>query len=70
MAKEFVTFCVQECGTELDWTNLYDKMCWVAARRLYNNLGYFELASIGVGLGISDLDYTYSLVREVAPTSF
>jgi hypothetical protein len=70
MAKEFVTFCVSECGDELSWDNLYDQMCWTAGRRSYKGMGYRELAAIGVGLGINDLDGTYALAKEVAPFSF
>ena len=70
IAKEFVTFCVSECSDELSWTSLYDKMCWAAARRLFNGMGYCELANAGVCLGINELDCTYNLAKEVAPASF
>lgn len=70
VAKEFVTFCVNECYSELNWDNIYDQMCWTAARRLYNGMGYRELAAAGVDLSIDGLDYTHTLVQEVTPVSF
>ncbi len=59
----FVLFCVKRKGRE--WPALYDEMCWVAGRHLYQGLGYTELKNKGLSLGLSDIDKTIEAVEMI-----
>jgi len=61
--RDFVLFCIQRRDTE--WPALYDEMCRVAARRVYQNLGYVELSELGLSLGLNDMEATISIVDTV-----
>ena len=61
--RDFVLFCIQRRNTE--WPALYDEMCRVAARRLYQNLGYAELSGLGLSLGLTGMEATISIVDTV-----
>ena len=60
---EFVLACARRAGH--DWTDLYDEMCRVAARRQYRGLGYAELRDLGLALDLGSLDATAALVDDV-----
>jgi hypothetical protein len=49
-ALEFVRFCYRR--RRVGWPELYDEMCAVAGRGLYQGYGADELATIGIGLGL------------------
>ena len=63
LASGFILFCVQRRGTE--WPALYDEMCWVAGRRLFQGLGYAELRNLGLSLGLTGIGSTQRLVDAV-----
>ena len=56
----FILFCIRRRGTE--WPALYDEMCWVARRGLYDGLFYDELRRAGLSLSLNDLDQTSTVV--------
>jgi hypothetical protein len=49
-AIEFVRFCYRR--RKVGWPELYDEMCAVAGRSLYQGYGADELAEIGITLGL------------------
>ena len=49
-AVEFVRFCYRR--RRVGWPELYDEMCAVASRRLYNGWGFQELSDIGIGFSL------------------
>jgi hypothetical protein len=59
----FILFCIERRGRE--WPALYDEMCSVARRHLYQGLQYDELRELGLSLGLNDLGQTTSIVDEV-----
>jgi hypothetical protein len=61
--KGFILFCVQRCGKE--WPGLYDEMCRVAGRSLYQQLGYQELGNLGLSFGLNRIDETFGIVEAV-----
>ena len=61
--KGFILFCVQRRGKE--WLNLYDEMCRVAGRGLYQHLGYEELGNLGLSFGLNRIDETFRIVEAV-----
>ena len=63
IARDFIEFCVSRRGKE--WPALYDEMCWVAGRRLFQGLGYAELRNLGLSFGLSNLENTLKLVDSV-----
>ena len=66
LVKGFILFCVQRCGKE--WPALYDEMCLVAGRGLYQQLGYYELGNLGLSFGLNSMDETVSMVEEATST--
>jgi len=64
LAAEFITFCVQRRSA--NWPEIYDEMCWVAGRRLFQGLGYVELSKAGLPLGLPYITRLRSLVEQVA----
>ena len=59
----FILFCVERRGRE--WPALYDEMCLVSGRHLYQGLHYEELRGLGLSLGLSHLEQTISIVDRV-----
>ena len=59
----FILFCIERRGRE--WPALYDEMCSVARRHLYQGLQYDELRGLGLSLGLNDLGQTASIVDRV-----
>ena len=62
-ALEFVRFCYRR--RRVGWPELYDEMCAVAGRGLYQGFGPEELASIGIGLGLFQMPALAVLVSRV-----
>ena len=52
-AAEFIRFCYRR--RRVGWPELYDEMCAVAARGLFRNLGVEDLATHGIGFGLSEM---------------
>ena len=63
LASEFIAFCHQRCHSK--WPDIYDEMCWVAGRRLFQNMGYDELEKAGLCLSLCEIDETIKLVNTV-----
>lgn len=62
-ASAFVRFCYER--RRVGWPELYDEMCSVASRRLYQGWGPAELAERGIGFRIEEVGRLAALVRMV-----
>lgn len=62
-ALEFVRFCYRR--RRVGWPELYDEMCLVASRRIYQEMGPAELAEHGVGFALFEMPALASLVARV-----
>jgi hypothetical protein len=62
-AIEFVRFCYRR--KRVGWPELYDEMCAVAGRGLYQGFGPEELADIGIGFGLFQMPALAVLVSRV-----
>ena len=56
-------FCYER--RRVGWPELYDEMCSVASRRLYEDWGPGELAERGIGFRIEEMPALADLVRLV-----
>jgi len=63
-AEAFVRFCYQR--RRVGWPELYDEMCAVATRGLYQGMGHDALADIGVGFSLFETPRLAQLVTRVA----
>lgn len=63
-AEAFVRFCYQR--RRVGWPELYDEMCAVATRGLYQGMGHEALAEIGVGFSLFETPRLAQLVTRVA----
>lgn len=63
-AAAFVRFCYHR--RRAGWPELYDDMCAVASRRLYNGWGFNELADHGIGFSLFETPTLALLAREIA----
>ncbi|MEO5965978.1 MAG: hypothetical protein ABIR11_10975 [Candidatus Limnocylindrales bacterium] len=63
-AEAFVRFCYQR--RRVGWPELYDEMCLVATRGLYQGMGHEALAEIGVGFSLFETPRLAQLVIRVA----
>lgn len=63
-AVEFVRFCYRR--RRAGWPELYDEMCAVAARGLYQGWTHEDLAERGIGFTLSQMPALAVLVRRVA----
>jgi hypothetical protein len=52
-AADFIRFCYRR--RRVGWPELYDEMCAVAARGLFRGFGSEDLASHGIGFGLSEM---------------
>ncbi|MHB8398604.1 MAG: hypothetical protein ACYDCI_06680 [Candidatus Limnocylindrales bacterium] len=59
----FVRFCHDR--RRVGWPELYDEMCAVASRRLYNGWGIAELADRGIGFSLFETPILAAVAREV-----
>ena len=64
LAAEFVAFCLHRRSAR--WPEIYDEMCWVAGRRLFQGLGYAELSTAGLSLGLTQMAKLRRLVEQVS----
>ena len=62
-AVAFVRFCYAR--RRVGWPELYDEMCSVARRGLYEGWGPAELAERGIGFRIEEMATLADLVRRV-----
>ena len=62
-AEAFVRFCYDR--RRVGWPELYDEMCAVATRGLYNGMGHEALAEIGVGFSLFETPRLAELVTRV-----
>jgi hypothetical protein len=62
-AIEFVRFCYHR--KRVGWPELYDEMCAVAGRGLYQGFGPEELSAIGIGFGLFQMPALAVLVSRV-----
>jgi hypothetical protein len=62
-AAAFVRFCYRR--RRAGWPELYDEMCAVASRRLYNGWGFTELADHGIGFSLFETPALAALAREM-----
>ena len=62
-AADFVRFCYRR--RRMGWPDLYDEMCAVAGRRLYEGWGFEDLAEHGIGFGLAHLPALAELVGRV-----
>jgi len=62
-AEAFVRFCYQR--RRVGWPELYDEMCAVATRGLYQGMGTDALAEIGVGFSLFATPRLAQLVMRV-----
>jgi hypothetical protein len=63
-AAAFIRFCYRRRRT--GWPELYDEMCAVASRRLYNGWGFQELSDVGIGFSLFETPTLAALARQVA----
>ena len=59
----FILFCVQRRGKE--WPTLYDEMCRVAGRGLYEGLHHRQLRELGLSFSLNHIEETISIVEAV-----
>jgi hypothetical protein len=62
-AAAFVRFCYRR--RHAGWPELYDEMCAVASRRLYNGWGFTELAEHGIGFSLFETPSLAQLAQQV-----
>lgn len=62
-AIDFVRFCYRR--RRVGWPELYDEMCAVAGRGLYQGWGSDELNAEGIGFGLFELPALAALVSRV-----
>jgi hypothetical protein len=62
-ALEFVRFCYRR--RRVGWPELYDEMCAVAGRGLYQGYGSEELAVLGIGFALFQMPSLAVLVARV-----
>lgn len=62
-AKAFVRFCYRRRSVE--WPELYDEMCAVAARGDYRGMDYEQLRSVGIGFALASLPRLAELAASV-----
>jgi len=63
VVRDFILFCIQRQGKE--WPALYDEMCWVAGRRLFNGLSYADLRKLGLSFSLTNIEKTITMVDAV-----
>ena len=64
----FILFCAQRRGKE--WPALYDEMCRVAGRGLYQDLHHKDLKGLGLSFGLNSIEETIQIVEAVTETKF
>ena len=64
----FILFCAQRRGKE--WPALYDEMCRVAGRGLYQDLHHKDLQNLGLSFSLNHIEETIRIVEAVTETRF
>ena len=59
----FIIFCVQRRGKK--WPALYDEMCRVAGRGLYEGLHHRQLRELGLSFSLNHIEDTIKVVEAV-----
>jgi len=59
----FILFCANRRGKE--WPALYDEMCRVAGRGLYQNLHQRDLNNLGLSFSMNHIEETLRIVEAV-----
>jgi hypothetical protein len=62
-AEAFVRFCYRR--RSVDWPELYDEMCAVAARGEYRGMDYEQLQRLGIGFALPALPRLAELAARV-----
>ncbi|MEX1295590.1 MAG: hypothetical protein AB1Z67_05395 [Candidatus Limnocylindrales bacterium] len=62
-AEAFIRFCYRR--RRVQWPELYDEMCAVAARGDYRGMEYEELSRLGIGFALSSLPRLAQLADRV-----
>jgi hypothetical protein len=62
-AIEFVRFCYRR--RRVGWPELYDEMCAVAGRGLYNGFAADDLGRIGIGFALDQMPALATIVHQV-----
>ena len=62
-AEAFIRFCYRRRAVQ--WPELYDEMCAVAARGDYRGMQYEELSRLGIGFALSSLPRLAQLAARV-----
>ena len=63
VVRDFILYCARRQGKA--WPAIYDEMCWVAGRRLFQGLGYAELRSLGLSFSLARIPETIRTVDAV-----
>lgn len=61
--EAFIRFCYRRRAVQ--WPELYDEMCAVAARGDYRGMDYEELSRLGIGFALSSLPRLAELAARV-----
>jgi hypothetical protein len=61
----FILYCTRE---EKQWPDLYDEMCRVAGRGLYQGLRHRDLRRLGFSLSLNHLENTIQMIEAVTNT--
>jgi hypothetical protein len=59
----FILYCVQRRGKE--WPGLYDEMCRVAGRGLYQGLHHEDLRKLGLSFSLNHIEETVQTIESV-----
>ena len=62
-AEAFIRFCYRRRAVQ--WPELYDEMCAVAARGDYRGMEYEDLSRLGIGFALSSLPRLAELAARV-----
>jgi hypothetical protein len=62
-AEAFIRFCYRRRAVQ--WPELYDEMCAVAARGDYRGMQYEELSRLGIGFALASLPRLAELAARV-----
>jgi hypothetical protein len=62
----FILFCAQRRGNK--WPALYDEMCRVSGRGLYQDLHQKDLKRLGLSFGLNRIEETIHIVESVTET--
>lgn len=61
----FILYCTRQ---EKQWPDLYDEMCRVAGRGLYQGLRHRDLRRLGFSLSLNNLENTIQTIEAVTDT--